>query len=113
MGSAVTMEKGGQCQLGTELLSWGSGELGQTGHGRPGGAVCIGEARLGQFAQGCMGKVKLLACGSSHSVVATGFTAYISSSCSRQRVACRFALCPGNTLPHSCVSLDAMLLMPC
>ncbi|CAL8346786.1 unnamed protein product [Lota lota] len=60
----------GQCQLGTELLSLGSRELGQNGHGRP-GAIAIGEAHLRQFAQGCMGKVKLLACGSSHSIVST------------------------------------------
>ncbi|KAJ3604591.1 hypothetical protein NHX12_029331 [Muraenolepis orangiensis] len=69
--NVFTTAAGGQCQPGTALLSWGSGELGQTGHGFP-GAIRTGEAHLRQFAQGLVGKVKLLACGSSHSIVATG-----------------------------------------
>ncbi|CAL8250691.1 unnamed protein product [Boreogadus saida] len=64
------MMPGVQCQLGPELLSWGSRELGHDGHGRP-EAIANEEGPLRPFAQGCMGKVKLLACGSSHSVVST------------------------------------------
>ena len=53
------------------LLCWGSGELGQTGHGRP-GDVGLEEAHLGEFRTGRLGRVKLIACGSSHSIVITG-----------------------------------------
>ncbi|KAG7264328.1 hypothetical protein CRUP_009950 [Coryphaenoides rupestris] len=59
---------------GVDWLWLWTGRLSQkgwwTGHGRP-GAICAGEARLRQFTPGCVGRVKLLACGSSHSVVAT------------------------------------------
>lgn len=53
------------------LFSWGSGDLGQTGHGRP-GDTGPEEAHLREFTKGRLGRVKLLACGSSHSIVITG-----------------------------------------
>nr|XP_046242999.1 RCC1 domain-containing protein RUG3, mitochondrial-like isoform X2 [Scatophagus argus] len=52
------------------LLCWGSGELGQTGHSRP-GDTGPDEAHLREFTVGRLGRVKLLACGSSHSMVIT------------------------------------------
>ncbi|XP_073322767.1 uncharacterized protein [Pagrus major] len=52
------------------LLCWGSGELGQTGHGRP-GDIGPEEAHLREFKAGRLGRVKLLACGSSHTIVIT------------------------------------------
>lgn len=55
------------------LFCWGSGELGQTGHGRP-GDIGPETACLREFTEGQLGRVKLLACGSSHSVVITGMT---------------------------------------
>ncbi|XP_068167294.1 uncharacterized protein [Antennarius striatus] len=53
-----------------DLLCWGSGELGQTGRG---GSDDVGPdaARLKEFTQAGLGRVKLLACGSSHSIVVT------------------------------------------
>ncbi|XP_040897961.1 ultraviolet-B receptor UVR8-like [Toxotes jaculatrix] len=53
-----------------DLLCWGSGELGQTGRGRP-GDVGPEEAHLREFTSARLGTVKLLACGSSHSIVVT------------------------------------------
>lgn len=53
------------------LFCWGSGELGQTGHGRP-GDIGPEKAFLREFTEGQLGRVKLLACGSSHSIVITG-----------------------------------------
>lgn len=53
------------------LLCWGSGELGQTGHGRP-GDIGPEDAHLREFTEDRLGRVKLLACGSSHSIVITG-----------------------------------------
>lgn len=61
------------CELEMSLLCWGSGELGQTGHGRP-GDVGPEKACLTQFNEGCLGTVTLLACGSSHSIAITGTT---------------------------------------
>lgn len=57
--------------LGMDLLCWGNGELGQTGCGR---TEDIGpeQAHLGMFTAARQGRVKLLACGSSHSIVVTG-----------------------------------------
>ncbi|XP_027132478.1 probable E3 ubiquitin-protein ligase HERC2 isoform X3 [Larimichthys crocea] len=60
-----------QCELDMNLLCWGSGELGQTGHGRP-GDIGPEEAHLTEFTRVQLGWVKLLACGSSHSIVITG-----------------------------------------
>lgn len=60
-----------QCEVDMDLLCWGSGELGQTGHGRP-EVIPPEEALLKEFATSGLGSVKLLACGSSHSVVVTG-----------------------------------------
>nr|XP_020450253.1 serine/threonine-protein kinase Nek9-like [Monopterus albus] len=57
-----------QCEL--DLLCWGSGALGQTGHGRP-GDIGPDEAHLRDFTVARLGRVKLLACGSSHSIVVT------------------------------------------
>lgn len=61
------------CELEMSLLCWGSGEFGQTGHGRP---VDVGpeKACLREFTEGRLGRVKLLACGSSHSIVISGTT---------------------------------------
>lgn len=53
------------------LFCWGSGELGQTGQGRP-GDIGPDEAHMREFTEGRLGRVKLLACGSSHSIVITG-----------------------------------------
>ncbi|KAM7416502.1 hypothetical protein PAMA_018517 [Pampus argenteus] len=53
-----------------DLLCWGSGELGQTGHGRP-GDISPEEAHLREFTHARLGEVKLMACGSSHSIVVT------------------------------------------
>lgn len=64
-----------QCELDMNLLCWGSGELGQTGHGRP-GDIGPEEAHLTEFTRVQLGRVKLLACGSSHSIVITG-TGYV------------------------------------
>lgn len=61
-------------ELDMDLLCWGSGELGQTGHGRP-GDISPEEAHLREFTVARLGEVKLMACGSSHSIVVTG-TAY-------------------------------------
>ncbi|XP_075899954.1 uncharacterized protein LOC142899910 isoform X4 [Nelusetta ayraudi] len=58
------------CELEMSLLCWGSGELGQTGHGRP-GDVGPEKACLREFTEGRLGRVKLLACGSSHSIAIT------------------------------------------
>ncbi|XP_039658210.1 ultraviolet-B receptor UVR8-like [Perca fluviatilis] len=52
------------------LLCWGSGDLGQTGHGRP-GDIGPEEAHLRDFTMARLGRAKLLACGSSHSIVVT------------------------------------------
>lgn len=54
-----------------DLLCWGNGELGQTGCGS---TRDIGpeEAHLGMFTVAELGRVKLLACGSTHSIVVTG-----------------------------------------
>lgn len=60
-----------QCELDMDLLCWGSGELGQTGHGRP-GDISPEEAHLREFTVARLGGVKLMACGSSHSIVVTG-----------------------------------------
>ncbi|KAF7665015.1 hypothetical protein LDENG_00157740 [Lucifuga dentata] len=57
-------------RLDVDLLCWGSGELGQTGHGRPGDISPV-EAHLRDFVLARLGLVKLLACGSSHSIVVT------------------------------------------
>lgn len=54
-----------------DLLCWGSGELGQNGHGRP-GEISPEEAHLREFTVARLGGVKLMACGSSHSIVVTG-----------------------------------------
>ncbi|XP_055367542.1 uncharacterized protein LOC114861926 isoform X6 [Betta splendens] len=53
-----------------DLLCWGNGELGQTGCG---GTQDISpeEAHLEKFTMAKLGKVKVLACGSSHSIVVT------------------------------------------
>ncbi|XP_028269737.1 ultraviolet-B receptor UVR8-like [Parambassis ranga] len=59
-----------QCELDMDLLCWGSGDLGQTGHGRA-GDIGPQEAHLREFTASRLGSVKLLACGSSHSVVVT------------------------------------------
>ncbi|XP_062236164.1 uncharacterized protein LOC133933229 isoform X1 [Platichthys flesus] len=53
-----------------DLLCWGSGELGQTGCGRP-GEIAPEEAQLREFTSDRLGTVKMLACGSSHSIVVT------------------------------------------
>ncbi|XP_034398310.1 probable E3 ubiquitin-protein ligase HERC1 isoform X3 [Cyclopterus lumpus] len=53
-----------------DLHCWGSGELGQTGHGSP-GHLGPEEAHLREFTKARLGRVKLLACGSSHSIVVT------------------------------------------
>ncbi|XP_056233280.1 X-linked retinitis pigmentosa GTPase regulator-like isoform X2 [Seriola aureovittata] len=53
-----------------DLLCWGSGELGQNGCGRP-GDIGPEEAHLREFTATRRGTVKLLACGSSHSIVVT------------------------------------------
>lgn len=60
-----------QCDFDMNLLCWGSGELGQTGHGRP-GDIGPEEAHLTEFTLARLGRAKLLACGSSHSIVITG-----------------------------------------
>lgn len=60
-----------QCDLDMNLLCWGSGDLGQTGHGRP-GEIGPEEAHLREFTMARLGRAKLLACGSSHSIVVTG-----------------------------------------
>ncbi|XP_037634201.1 ultraviolet-B receptor UVR8-like isoform X2 [Sebastes umbrosus] len=59
-----------QCELDMNLLCWGSGELGQTGHGRP-GDIGPEDAHLREFTMARLGRVKLLACGSTHSIVVT------------------------------------------
>lgn len=61
-----------QCELHMNLLCWGSGELGQTGHGRP-GDISPEEAHMRELSTVVkLDRVKLLACGSSHSIVTTG-----------------------------------------
>ncbi|CAB1418809.1 unnamed protein product [Pleuronectes platessa] len=93
-----------------DLLCWGNGELGQTGCGRP-GEIAPEEAHLREFTSDRLGTVKLLACGSSHSIVVTEFRASITvvggdtlsfyfMRCTLElsqghHVACRFALRPG------------------
>lgn len=57
------------CEM--DLLCWGSGQLGQSGHGRP-EDIRPEEACLLDFTLDRLGRVKLLACGSSHSIVVTG-----------------------------------------
>ncbi|KAF3695908.1 hypothetical protein EXN66_Car011584 [Channa argus] len=54
-----------------DLLCWGIGELGQTGHDKP-GDIGPEVSQLREFTVARLGRVKLLACGSSHSIVATG-----------------------------------------
>ncbi|KAK2837409.1 hypothetical protein Q5P01_014621 [Channa striata] len=66
--SALAQER--QCELDMDLLCWGSGELGQTGHDKP-GDTGPEEAHLTEFTEGGLGRVKLLACGSTHSIVVT------------------------------------------
>ncbi|CAK6950123.1 probable E3 ubiquitin-protein ligase HERC2 isoform X4 [Scomber scombrus] len=66
-GSLLT---GTYSEFDMHLLCWGSGELGQTGHGRP-GDVSPEEAHLREFTVARLGEVKLMACGSSHSIVVT------------------------------------------
>ncbi|KAJ8380572.1 hypothetical protein SKAU_G00013500, partial [Synaphobranchus kaupii] len=58
------------CGQGPQLLCWGCGDLGQTGRG---GArdVCPQGGALEAFTPGKLGRVKLLACGSCHSIVVT------------------------------------------
>lgn len=73
------------CELEMSLLCWGSGELGQTGHGRP-GDVGPEKACLREFTEGRLGRVKLLACGSSHSIAITGTTLNFSFICVAARV---------------------------
>ncbi|XP_071338757.1 uncharacterized protein [Trachinotus anak] len=70
MKSPLTLAQDIQCELDVDLLCWGSGELGQTGHGRP-GDIGPEEAHLREFTATRLGTVKLLACGSSHSIVVT------------------------------------------
>nr|XP_057926327.1 uncharacterized protein LOC131127936 [Doryrhamphus excisus] len=53
-----------------DLLCWGNGELGQTGHGGT-GDITPEDSHLEQFTEGGLGRVKLMACGSTHSVVVT------------------------------------------
>lgn len=60
-----------QSEMDLDLLCWGSGELGQHGHGRK-EDVCSEDGHLKEFTAAGLGRVKLLACGSSHSVVITG-----------------------------------------
>ncbi|KAL7391855.1 hypothetical protein ABVT39_015765 [Epinephelus coioides] len=69
-GKHVDGWKDMQCELDMNLLCWGSGELGQSGHGRP-GEINPEEAHLREFTKAWLGRVKLLACGSSHSIVVT------------------------------------------
>ncbi|XP_068559753.1 uncharacterized protein [Cebidichthys violaceus] len=66
----LTLTQDIQCEMEMNLLCWGSGELGQTGHGRPGN-IGPEEAHLREFTEARLGRVKLLACGSSHSIVVT------------------------------------------
>ncbi|XP_049433990.1 probable E3 ubiquitin-protein ligase HERC2 isoform X1 [Epinephelus fuscoguttatus] len=65
-----TLAQDMQCELDMNLLCWGSGELGQSGHGRP-GEINPEKAHLREFTKARLGRVKLLACGSSHSIVVT------------------------------------------
>ncbi|XP_062310065.1 semaphorin-4E-like [Osmerus eperlanus] len=60
----------GEPGVDLDLLCWGSGELGQTGRNVQ-GYVGPEEAQLRGFTLGKLGRVKLLACGSSHSIVVT------------------------------------------
>ncbi|XP_054628481.1 X-linked retinitis pigmentosa GTPase regulator-like isoform X2 [Dunckerocampus dactyliophorus] len=53
-----------------DLLCWGNGDLGQTGHGGT-GDITPEDSHLGEFTEGGLGRVKLMACGSAHSVVVT------------------------------------------
>ncbi|XP_026177163.1 RCC1 domain-containing protein RUG3, mitochondrial-like isoform X2 [Mastacembelus armatus] len=57
-------------ELDMDLLCWGSGELGQTGCGRL-GDIGPEESHMRGFTVARLGTVKLLACGSSHSIVVT------------------------------------------
>lgn len=69
----VQLDEDEQERMGVDLLCWGSGQLGQTGHGGPGGMdVSPEEAHLRDFTPARLGAVKLLACGSTHSIVVTG-----------------------------------------
>ncbi|XP_026198771.1 RCC1 and BTB domain-containing protein 2-like [Anabas testudineus] len=64
----MTLDSPGDMDM--DLLCWGNGELGQTGCGS---TRDIGpeEAHLGMFTVAELGRVKLLACGSTHSIVVT------------------------------------------
>ncbi|XP_061905559.1 RCC1 and BTB domain-containing protein 2-like [Entelurus aequoreus] len=53
-----------------DLLCWGNGGLGQSGHGRP-GDITPEDSHLAEFTEGGLGRVKMMACGSTHSVVVT------------------------------------------
>ncbi|XP_050931268.1 E3 ubiquitin-protein ligase HERC2 [Lates calcarifer] len=66
----LTLAQDMQCKLDMDLLCWGSGELGQTGCGRP-GDIGPEEAHLREFTGARLGTAKLMACGSSHSIVVT------------------------------------------
>ena len=68
---AVVFVCQGEPGVELDLLCWGSGELGQTGRNVQ-GYVGPEEAQLRGFTLGKLGRVKLLACGSSHSIVVTG-----------------------------------------
>ncbi|XP_047448526.1 probable E3 ubiquitin-protein ligase HERC2 isoform X1 [Mugil cephalus] len=68
--STLKVAQGTQSDLDMDLLCWGSGELGQTGHRRSGDVGPL-ESHLKDFTAAGLGAVKLLACGSSHSVVVT------------------------------------------
>nr|XP_043881120.1 ultraviolet-B receptor UVR8-like [Solea senegalensis] len=57
-------------ELDLDLLCWGSGELGRSECGRSEG-IAPEEAHRREFTQTRLGTVKLLACGSSHSIVVT------------------------------------------
>ncbi|KAF0033738.1 hypothetical protein F2P81_013804 [Scophthalmus maximus] len=66
------------CELDIDLLCWGRGELGQTGCGRP-VDIAPEKAHLREFTGSRLGTVKLLACGSSHSIVVTAPALFPSS----------------------------------
>ncbi|XP_041643463.1 probable E3 ubiquitin-protein ligase HERC1 isoform X2 [Cheilinus undulatus] len=59
-----------QCDLDMDLLCWGSGKLGQSGHGRLKDVHPV-EAHMKEFTAVGLGRVKLMACGSSHCIVIT------------------------------------------
>ncbi|XP_047185060.1 uncharacterized protein LOC118313456 isoform X2 [Scophthalmus maximus] len=66
----LTLAQDMPCELDIDLLCWGRGELGQTGCGRP-VDIAPEKAHLREFTGSRLGTVKLLACGSSHSIVVT------------------------------------------